>query len=129
MDGKAVQTQISHVLDQVQASLRPVFFRVVARTGGNPILGTGQTITNLDTLVVPTPAVEYVKEDEVAGGMGLIQLGDYKIIFAGTVAESTLKLSFILYGTDVLKILSYQPATLGGVAAAWQVLARTVSAS
>lgn len=129
MDGLVVRNAVSKVLAQVNATSRPVKFRVVARTGGNSILGVGQTITNIDTLVAPPPVVDYIKEEEVAGGAGLIQLGDYRILFAGSVPETTLQVSFILYGTDVLKILSYQPAVLGGVVAVWQVLARTVKAT
>jgi hypothetical protein len=128
MDGISLQNKISKVIGTVHATIRPVKFRIVTKTGGNPLLGTGQTLVNVDTLVEPQPVVEYVKEEEVAGGMGLIQLGDYRFTFDGKVTETTLKTAQILYGTDVLKILSFQPAAFDSVTAAWQVLARTVKA-
>lgn len=126
--GLQVQAAITRVLSQVQATHRPVYFRQVFRSGGNPVLGVGQNIANIDTLLDPQPVVNQVKEDDVASSGGLLQFGDYQLTLAGTFPEDTLKLCEFIYGSDVLKVIHYTPSVFGGVVAAWSVLARTSKA-
>jgi hypothetical protein len=126
VNGSVVQSKIAKVLKRLGATSRVVQFRSMTATGGNATLGLGRTVTSADTPVDPQPAVELVKLEEIAGGGSLLQLGDYRITFAGSVPESTLTSSEILYGTDILKVVSYEPVPLNGVIVCWRVIARTV---
>lgn len=110
----------------MNATSRPVQFRQVIKTGGDPLLGIGETITNVDTPVSPQPAVSLVSEDEVAASGGLTQLGDYIMIFSGGEPESTFQSRLILYGDDVLKVERYEPFALDGKVVGWRVLARAI---
>lgn len=128
MTGLQLQAKVAKALAKVNATARQVSLRVATTSGGNAVLGIGQTVTNVDTLLVPQPAVEHVSSDDVAGSGGLLQFGDYRMTIAGTVTEATLAQSQILYGSDVLKIIDTKPAAFGGVVAAWEIVARTVKA-
>jgi hypothetical protein len=115
-------------LRKVNATAKPVQFRHVSMTGGNATLGIGGTTQVDDVDVDPQPAVEKISAVEVAGSAGVLQLGDYRMTFAGTVDEATLQNDVILYGSDILKIKSYDPQPYQGVVIAWVVIARAVKA-
>lgn len=129
MTGLQLQAKVAKALAKVNATSRQVSLRTVTTTGGNAVLGVGQTVTNLDTVMDPQPAVEQIKVDDVASSGGLLQFGDYRITLSGTYDEATLRNCELLYGTDVLKIIDLNPAVYGGVVAAWQVVARAVKAT
>jgi hypothetical protein len=125
---QAILNKTIATLRKANATARPVKFRHVETTGGNATLGLGAATTVVDTDVDPQPAVEKVAAVEVAGSAGVLQLGDYRMTFAGTVDEATLQNDVILYGSDILKIKSYDPQPFQGVVIAWVVIARAVKA-
>jgi hypothetical protein len=124
--GQSVQTKVAKVLARLQPTSRTVSFREIAQTGGNRVLGLGTTVTSTDVVVDPQPSVEILRTDEIADSSGFLQMGDYKILFAGTVAESTFKTNMIIYGDEVLKVVQYIPIALDKTVVAWEVMARAV---
>lgn len=112
----------------MNATARPVKFRQVQRVGVDETLGVGGTVSVIDTLVDPQPSVKQISAAEVASTNGLLQLGDYRMTFAGTVPESTFQDDLILYGTDVLKAKSWVSSPFQGVVIKWTVIARAVKA-
>ena len=126
--GAALLSKVSSILKRTNVTSREVSFRTVQTSGGNALLGLGQSVTSLDLPVDPPPVVMLLKPEEVAAGGSLLQLGDYSMLFAGSVSEETLKTSEIVYGSDVLKIISYEPIVFDGIVVAWNVIARTSKA-
>lgn len=125
--GIQVQAKIKSTLDRLNATSRVVSLRNVSHTSGNALLGLGQTQTVTDTVLTPQPAVETVNAEQIAVvGGDRIQLGDYLFTLDGTIAESTFKTQMLVYGTEVLKIVHYEPFALDGLVMAWQVYARGV---
>jgi hypothetical protein len=127
--GAGIQSKIASVLSKVQGTSRVVKFRDSRPTGGNALLGVGQTVTNHDVDITPQPTVELMTPEDIAASGALLQLGDYRFIFDGAITEATLKNSNVVYGTDVLKVVSYNPQVIFGTIVAWTVIARTVKAS
>lgn len=127
MNALSLQNKVHQILARTTVTHRPVSFRTVVSRHGNPLLGLGQDRANVDELVSPPPVVELLRPDEVASSGSLLQLGDYRFTFAGQLPETTLKTAQILYGDDVLRILSYEPIVYQGLVIAWVVLARTLS--
>lgn len=127
--GLQVRTKISNALAKLEATSKTVSFRNVVHSSGDALLGLGQTETVTDTVISPPPAVELLSAEDVARlGGDRFQLGDYLLTLDGSIAESTLQSRMILYGTEVLKIVHYEPSALDGIVVAWQVYARGVKA-
>lgn len=126
--GASLLKKVSAVLAKTHVTSRVVKFRTVLSRDGNALLGIGVTRANLDEDIVPQPVVEFISPEEVAFGGSLLQVGDYRMLFDGNVLESSLETCDILYGNDLLKIVSHNPIVYGGVVVGWQVLARTVKA-
>jgi hypothetical protein len=124
--GASIQGKVAKVLARVNATSREVSFRTVSTTGGNALLGLGTTVSSSDTVCDPQPAVDVLRTDEIANSGGFLQMGDYKLLFAGSVEEATLTSSMILYGSEVLKIVQYVPVPIDGTVVAWEVIARAV---
>lgn len=129
MTGAQLQAKVSKVLAKVNATARPVWLRSTTVAGGNAVLGIGQASTTVDTFMSPQPVVTLFKADDVAGSGGLIQFGDYRVIVAGSYTEAQLLATELLYGSDVLKVLSATPYPFAGVIAAWELVARAVKSS
>lgn len=125
-DGLSIQSKISKVLTRLSPTSRVVYLRSVTASGGNSLLGLGQSVTSSDTAADPQPAVELINASEIAVSGNFYQMGDYKFIFAGSIEESTWQTSLIIYGTEVLKIVKYDPQVIYGTVAAWEVVARAV---
>lgn len=121
-----IRDKVKAILTRFQATSRIVKFRQVTVTGGNTLLGIGGTRTVTDTLCTPQPVVEAISSEEIAGSGGLLLPGDYRMLFDGTVPETTLRNRQILYGDEVLDIAHVIPVPLGGISVAWQVICRTV---
>lgn len=126
--GAAIRSKIARALGRLNVTSRTVMLRSVMSSGGNPVLGLGQSVSSTDVVVDPQPAVELIAAEEVAAAKSLLQLGDYRLTFAGTLTENTLKNSEILYGTDVLKVIRYDPIAIDGTVVAWSVIARVAKA-
>lgn len=125
--GTAFQAKVAALLTKLNATAKVVKFRNITRAGGSAVLGLGGTVTITDTVVDPQPAVRVLDTEAVAASGGILQPGDYELIFAGTIPEATLRNRQVLYGDDVLKVLEISPAAIDGIVVAWTVLARTVS--
>jgi hypothetical protein len=124
--GSSLRRKVATTLARVQASAYPVYLRQVTFTGGDSLLGVGQTTTVTDTLVDPMPAVDLLPTSLVVTSGGLYQAGDYRITFAATVIEeATLRNSLIRYGDHILRIVRIDPVAFGGMVVAWEVIART----
>lgn len=126
--GKSVQASIKRTLKRVQATTRTVSLRQVAVTGGNALLGINQNAVNTDTVCDPQPSVQDLQQDEITSSGGRFIAGDLRLIFAGDIPEATLNASLILYGSDILKIITKTPSPIFGVNAAWNVIARSMTA-
>lgn len=126
--GPAVQAKVAAVLTKLNPTSRVVKFRELVATGGNQLLGLGVDNNVVDTLVDPPPSVEVLAASEVSISGGLYQLGDYRFTFAGTVAESVIKNSLILYGEELVQTVHIVPYALGGIVVAWSVVGRSVKA-
>lgn len=124
--GAAVQAKIKAVLARLNATPRVVKLRETTQTTGNPLLGIG-TVVVTDTTVSPQPAAELVRAEEVTGSGGLLQPGDWRFIFDGTIAESQLRTKQILFGNEVLTIVHVEPYALQGVTVGYSVIGRTVT--
>jgi hypothetical protein len=124
--GSSIQSKISKTLERLNATSRLVYLRSVSSSGGNSLLGLGQSVSSSDTLAEPQPAVDLMTTHEIAVSGNFFQMGDYKMIFAGTIEESTWQTNLIVYGEEVLKIVRYDPQTIYGTVAAWEVVARAV---
>lgn len=125
-NGKSLQTRIGSLLGRLGATSRPVSLRTVAKTGGNALLGIGGTTTTTDTLCDPQPTLELLDATIVGNSGGLYQLGDYSLMFSGSVSEATIRTSLIVYGDEVLKIIKMDPVAMNGVVVVWQVTARSI---
>jgi len=123
--GVAIQARIEKALAQVQATERPVAIRTVAPIMGDDVLRIGYTADVVDRPVVPPPAVRQVTAAEIQTSGGLLQPGDYRFIFGGSVDRDTLKHGQLLYGDDVLQIVRIDPSVYQGIAVAVRVIART----
>jgi hypothetical protein len=124
--GASIQAKITAVLQKLNATHRLVYFRTVNTSGGNSLLGLGESVANSDTEASPQPAVQTLSTDEIATSGGLLMQGDYRMIFSGAELEETLKTSLIVYGEEVLRIVKYTPAAIFGTVAAWDVIARSI---
>lgn len=125
--GAQLQSKIKAVLAKLQATPRTVKFRELIRTGGNPRLGIGGTVTYVDTLADPQPAAQLVKGEQLANTTSLVQPGDWEFTFAGSIDESMFRDKQILFGdTEVLNIVQYEPYAMNGIVVGWSVIARTV---
>jgi hypothetical protein len=124
--GLAVRAKIRSALRKLSATSRPVYFRTRTVTGGNQLLGIGSTVTVSDALVDPQPAVELLSAEQIAASGGLYQAGDYGLVFDGSIAESTFQTKQLVYGSDVLAIVRYEPAVINGTVVAWTITARSV---
>ena len=123
--GSQVRAKIQAKLAALNATPRTVSFRTMTRTGGNPLLGIGGTVTYTDTVADPQPAAELIRAEDIAGSGGLLQPGDWSFTFAGTIPEETFRNSSLLFGTEVLNIVQVSPYALNGVIVGWGVIART----
>lgn len=124
--GSSLRQKVATTLRRVNATAYPVYLRQVTLTGGDPLLGVGQTTTVEETLVDPPPAVDLLPTDMVVTSGGLYQTGDYRMTFAATsLEESTLRNSLIRYGDHLLKIVKIDPVAFGGMVVAWEIIART----
>lgn len=125
--GAQLQSKTKAVLAKLQATPRTVKFRELIRTGGNPRLGIGGTVTYVDTLADPQPAAQLVKGEQLANTTSLVQPGDWEFTFAGSIDESMFRDKQILFGdTEVLNIVQYEPYAMNGIVVGWSVIARTV---
>jgi hypothetical protein len=128
--GTAAQAQLARALKKLNATHKVVRFRLVTQSDGNTLLGLPGTTTTTDTDIDPQPVVEMLKPEEIETSRGLFMMGDYKLLFAGSVDETLLRTRLLLLGTDVLRIIRYYPAgTLNGVVLAWEVIARVAQAN
>jgi hypothetical protein len=125
--GAQIQAKIQAKLAALNATPRVVSFRTMTRTGGNPRLGIGGTVTYTDTVADPQPAAELVKAEDIAGSGGLLQPGDWMFTFSGIIPEETFRTSSLLFGTEVLNIVQVSPYALNGIIVGWGVLARTAT--
>lgn len=125
--GASLQSKIASVLGTLQATSKTVRFRTVSRTGGNAVLGIGGSVATTDVDIDPQPSVEYVKVEDIATSGGKLMAGDLRMVFAGDIPESRWRETQILYGTEVLKVVRYDPVPFKGVVAAWVVIARTLT--
>jgi len=123
--GLAIQSRIERALAQVQATERPVALRTVAPIIGDDVLRIGYTADVVDTPVVPPPAVRQVTAAEIQTSGGLLQPGDYRFIFAGSIDRDKLKHGQVLYGEDVLQVVRVDPSVYQGIVVAVKVIART----
>lgn len=127
--GASVLAKVTSVLRRTHVTSRVVKFRQVLVRHGNPLLGIGQERANVDTVVDPQPVVDLIKPEDVAAAGNLLQLGDYKILFDGNVTEAQIRSQEILYGNDVLKVVSYEPIVFDNTIVGWDVIARTSKAA
>ena len=123
--GLAIQSRIERALAQVHATERPVAIRTVAPVMGDDVLRIGYIADVVDTPVVPPPAVRQVTAAEIQTSAGLLQPGDYRFIFAGSIDRDTLKHGQVLYGEDVLQVVRVDPSVYQGIVVAVKVIART----
>ena len=123
--GLAIQSRIERALAQVRATERPVAIRTVAPVMGDDVLRIGYIADVVDTPVVPPPAVRQVTAAEIQTSAGLLQPGDYRFIFAGSIDRDTLKHGQVLYGEDVLQVVRVDPSVYQGIVVAVKVIART----
>jgi hypothetical protein len=124
--GSSIRAKIARTLEKLNATGRPVYWRVVTTTGGNPILGIHGTTTTVDTLISPQPAVDKVPTEQVVSSGGRLQIGDYRLTFDGTVSETYFATRLLVYGSSVLKIVSVDPFAIYGTIVAYEVIAREV---
>jgi hypothetical protein len=122
--GTALRNKINGVLTKLHASVYPVYLRVVTTSGGNPRLGLGGTTSTVDTLVTPPPVMTLIKSEDIATSAGLLQMGDYECILPAAIEETALRESFLVYGVNQYRIVSYDPMGLGNVIVAWKVHVR-----
>lgn len=99
--------------------------RTVAPIIGDDVLRIGYTADVVDMPVTPPPAVRQVTAAEIQTSGGLLQPGDYRFIFAGSIDQNTLKHGQILYGEDVLQVVRIEPSVYQEVVVAVRVIART----
>lgn len=126
--GKALQNRVGALLKRLNATSRVVKLRNVTTSGGNTVLGIGGTVTTTDTVADPQPAVELLDADVISNSNGLYQVGDYRFFFSGAIPEATLRNRLIVYGDEILKVIRFDPVSLGGVVVVWEVTARTIKA-
>jgi hypothetical protein len=124
--GLALRNKVAQVMKRLHATSRVVKLRVASASGGNDLLGLGQSQTVQDTVVDPQPTVNLLTADDIATSGGVYILGDYQFLFTGSIAESTLRKSHILYGDEVLRIVELEAIAMGGVVVAWRVVARSL---
>lgn len=126
--GQALQGRIGKLLKRLNVTHRTVKLRDVSTSGGNSLLGIGGTVSTTDTVVDPQPVVSLAEAQVIANSGGLYQLGDYEILFSGTIAETTLRNRLVVYGDEVLRIIHIEPVVFGGVVVVWRVMTRTAKA-
>ena len=126
--GKALQSRIGKLIKRLNVTHRTVKLRDVSTSGGNSLLGLGGTVSTTDTVVDPQPTVSLADAQTIANSGGLYQLGDYEMLFAGTIPEATLKNRLVVYGDEVLRIVNIDPVVFGGVVVVWKVMTRTAKA-
>lgn len=126
--------KISNALRSVNATDRVVYKRLLSRVGGDPLIGKPTTVTVLDTVLSPQPAVFAVNQEQVknATSQASMSLGSYKIIASSESLTKddleTSNLSFVLKNVageliEELFIKSYTPYILDGVVLAWNIFA------
>lgn len=123
--GTAIRAKIANALGRVQATPFEVKLRSVVRTGGNALLGIGETATATDVVVSPQPSVRQMTSEEIASSGGLLQAGDYRFVFSGDLERSTLATHQIVYGDKLLSITRVRESVLFGTVVAWIVTARS----
>lgn len=127
--GSTLKSKVAQILAKTHVTSREVRLRSVERSGGDAVLGIGQYHTLSDEPVSPQPVVERIRSLEFANANSLAQVGDYRIFFDASISETSLQDKEIVYGSDVLKIVSFDPVVFDATIVGWQVIARTAKVS
>jgi len=98
----ALISKIKATLSKVNATDRVVYKRVVTKSGGDPLLGRGVSVSTVDTLLDPQPAVIWPETMPtlMVSGASLVPAGAcYMVVSASAmtrfeVADSTLTIVF-----------------------------------
>jgi hypothetical protein len=123
------------LLNTFNVTDRVLYKRVFTRTGGDALIGRPGTVTHVDTLISPPPAVEIISDAYLSlavGSTSLLQIGDYALTFSAnsiTRAElqnKNLALVFTPGATEEeLMIVTFEPLMANGKDVAFEVVARS----
>ena len=130
-----ITKRLDSVLTRFNLTDRPVYKRVITRTGGDPLLGKPASVSVVDTLFAPQPAVQAIfnKSIDVVVGTSIAQVGDYLCTFSPTAlsrADLANKDMTVVFkdasGTqDELFVEAFGPTVLNGVDVVFDVLIRS----
>lgn len=123
MKGLLFQKKVSEALLKVNASSGNVYLRAITKTGTGSVLNK-PTVTNVDTLITPSPAVTDLKQEELQASNSFYAVGDKVFIMPGDLSETTLKTSQIIYNSLVYKIIECSSLVYDGTTVAFRVVAR-----
>lgn len=128
-------SKVDRLLSKLNATERPVYKRVITRTGGDDLIGRGSTATHEDTLLSPQPVMTKISETSqiLASGSSNLQIGDWVMTASPTALTQTDLLSkdlLIVFkeGTneESLRVLSFDAPALYGQALAYNVFLRSI---
>lgn len=119
--------KVDGILKRLNPSRRPVYKRLITRTGGDALIGRPGTVTYVDTLLVPQPLVEEITpsvirrahiNNTVMVGTDALQLGDYLCLFSPTSVTRTELLNpdlvFVFNDGGITPVEERYVATIGG---------------
>ena len=128
----ALLSKVNVILTKFQATDRAVYKRIITRAGGDLLIGKPATVTNVDTLFSPQPAVfrPHPNDPLVLASTSSVLATDYKLIVSGSMvtrAELANPDLVIVFkdgsAEEVLHIVGWKPQALNGIDVAFSILA------
>jgi hypothetical protein len=130
----ALIKKLDKVFGRLKVSERDVYKRKYTRTGGDPLIGKGASVSSADTLLVPTPVVTRPSANDplILSGASAVPATDYLLYISPTSLSATDvkdKDTVIVFkegsSEEECVIAAYVPIVLRGVVVTYAVLARS----
>jgi hypothetical protein len=130
----ALINKLAKVFNSLNVSDRSVYKRKTTRTGGDPVIGVGATVSSIDTKLSPLPVVIRPRPEDplVISGVNVVPATDYLLYISPksfSASEFKDKDMAIVFKSgseeEVCSIEAVDPAVLQGTVINYVVLARS----
>lgn len=136
-----LQPKVDSRMNQFQVTSRPVYKRLVTRVGGDQLIGRPGSVTRTDTLLSPTPVVQFMDSTSITQsnrnpivvvGSERVAAGDYVVYISSSAITETELLNkdvlIVFKGNtpeDERNIAAYDPIVVNGMILTFVVLLRS----
>lgn len=127
MTGTELAAKVKAVLTKVKACDADVYLRVRSSTGGSTTINAPTATSNIDTLLVPRPALSIISLEDVQGSNGALMLGDMLFLASNVISPEVIKTGSIYYNSSTYRIIKLIPIIFDGVVVGTEIYVRSVS--